>query len=294
MASWKPLVVIALTLVPTGLAAQVDWKQVEQAFGRTGAMLPGDVYRVAFPRADLHVTVNGVVVLPALALGSWVALKQTGDDEAMLMGDLVLLESEIERVIDKLQESGIEQTAVHNHLRHESPHVLYMHIAGGGAPAKLAASVRAALAVTNTPLAPPTAPSAPASTSLDTALIAQTLGYHGRMNGGVYQVAVARAEPVTVGGMDVPPGMGVATAINFQPTAGGKAAVTGDFVLIESEVNPVIRALRSNGIDVTALHSHMLGETPRLFFMHFWGDKDALDLAHGLRAALERMNVKKG
>ncbi len=297
MASWRALA--ALILAPAGLGAQqsfspVDWKQVEQAFGRSGATLPGDVYRVGFPRGDLHVTVGAVVVQPTLALGSWVALKQTGDNEAMLMGDLVLLEGEVERVIDKLREGGIEETALHNHLLHESPHVLYMHVAARGAPVTLAAAVRAALALTKTPLASPASPSAPVARQLDTTAIAQTLEYHGKLNGSVYQIGVPRAELVSLDGMEVPAGMGLATAINFQPTTGGKAAVTGDFVLIASEVNAVIRALRSNGIVVTALHSHMLNETPRLFFMHFWGNGDATHLARGVRAALDKMNVKKG
>jgi Domain of Unknown Function (DUF1259) len=296
MAPQRTLAVIACTLAPTVLPAQqaftpVDWKQVDQAFGRAGAVMAGNVYRVGFPRGDLHVTVGAVAVQPALALGSWVALKQTGQDEAMMMGDLVLLESEVQRVIDKLQEAGIEQTAVHNHLFHESPHVLYMHIAGRGAPAKLAGSVRAALALTGTPLAPPSA-AAPASPP-DTARIAEILGVRGRLNGSVYQVGVPRAESVALDGVEVPASMGVATAINFQSSGGGRAAATGDFVLIESEVNAVLRALRANGIEVTALHSHMLGETPRLFFMHFWGNDDAEHLARGLRAALDKMNVKK-
>src|SRR5437764_885759 len=206
---------------------------------------------------------------------------------------LVLLENEVGPVLGKLQDGGIEQTALHNHLLHESPRVVYMHIAGRGTPARLAAAVRAALVLTTTPLGAPS-PAAPAgSLGIDTAQIGRTLGYHGKVNGGVYQVGVARAERITVDGIDVPPSMGLATAINFQPTGGGKAAITGDFVLIGSEVNPVIRALRDNGIAITALHSHMLTDSPHLFFMHYWANDDALKLAHGLRAALDKMNVKK-
>lgn len=272
--------------------APMDWKPVEQALGRPGTVLPGEVYRIGMPRSDLHVTVGAVGVRPALALGSWLAFKQTSDSDAMVMGDLVLLESEVAPVIDKLQEGGIEQTALHNHLQHESPHVLYMHINGRGFPARLATAIRAALALTATPL--PTAPvtTAPAM-DLDTAQISRILGVSGKANGGVYQVGVPRVETVTVDGAEVPPAMGVATAINFQPTGGGKAAITGDFVLIGSEVSAVARALRANAIEVTAIHSHMLAETPRLFFMHFWANADAPALARGLRAALDRMNVRK-
>lgn len=268
------------------------WRAVDQALGRPGAIQPGDVYKVGFPRTDLHVSVRGVTVKPTLALGSWIAFKQIGDSQAALMGDLVLTEAEVEPVMSKLQESGIEQTAVHNHLLHESPHVLYMHIMGRGRLATLAAAVHAALALTGTPLgAPAAAPATPLG--LDTGMIARTLGFPGKVAGGVYQVGVPRLDTIQVEGMVVPPAMGVATAINFQSTGGGKAAITGDFVLIGSEVNPVLRALRSSGIEVTALHSHMLAEAPRLFFMHFWANADALKLAQGLRAALDKVNVKK-
>ena len=270
-----------------------NWKRVDAALGKPGAIQPDGAYKAGLPRSDLHVSVAGVTVKPALALGSWVALKQVRDSDAMLMGDLVLLENEVGPVLAKLQEGGIEQTALHNHLLHESPHVLYMHIAGRGAPEKLAGAVHAALALTKTPFAPSPAASALPPIGLDTAQIAQALGYHGKVNGGVYQVGVPRAETITVDGVDIPPSMGLATAINFQPLGGGKAAITGDFVLIGPEVNRVIRALHANGIAVTALHSHMLGDAPHLFFMHYWGNDDALKLARGLRAALDKMNVKK-
>lgn len=273
--------------------APIDWKQVDAGLGKSGTLQPDGAYKVGMPRGDLHVTVGAVAVKPALALGSWVALKQVSDTEAMLMGDLVLLESEVGPVLGKLQDGGIEQTALHNHLLHESPRVMYMHIVGHGTPARLAAAVHAALALTPTPFGAPAAAARSATLGIDTAQIAQILSYHGKINGGVYQVGVPRAEKITVDGIDVPPSMGLATAINFQPTGGGKAAITGDFVLIGSEVNPVIRALRDNGIVITALHSHMLTDSPHLFFMHYWANDDALKLAHGLRAALDKMNVKK-
>ena len=287
-----------LLIVPARQQAQqplapIDWKQVDAGLGKSGALQPDGAYKVGMPRGDLHVTAAGVALKPALALGSWVAFKQVNDTEAMLMGDLVLLENEVGPVLAKLQEGGIEQTALHNHLLRESPLVMYMHIGGHGTPAKLAAAVHAGLALTGTPLgAAPAAPPA-AALGIDTAQIAQILGFHGRVNGGVYQVGVPRAETITADGVEVPPSMGLATAINFQPTGGGKAAITGDFVLLGNEVNPVIRALRDNGIAITALHSHMLTDSPHLFFMHYWANDDALKLAHGLRAALDKMNVKK-
>jgi hypothetical protein len=266
---------------------------VDRAFGRPGAMQPGDVQKYSFPRADLRVTAAGVQVKPALALGSWVAFKAMGDTkgEAMAMGDLVLLESEVAPVMSKLQAMGVEQTALHNHLQHESPSVMYLHIEAHGHPVKIAEAVRAALALTGTPSVPPAAAGS-AGFGLDTARLASALGYAGKVTGGVYQVSVPRAEQVRVAGMEIPPAMGVATALNFQPTANGKAAITGDFVLTADEVNPVIRSLREGGIEVTALHSHMLGEEPRLYFMHFWANDEAVKLARTLHAALGHMKVR--
>lgn len=272
-----------------------EWKAVGQALGKEGSMQPGDVYKVSLPRSDLQVTAGGVRLKPALALGSWVAFKRMGD-AAMVMGDLVLTEDEVTPVMTKLQEGGVEQTALHNHVLRESPRVMYMHIGAHGDPVKIARAIHDALALSKTPMTAPSA--APASgdqdLGIDTKQLDQLMGRSGKVNGGVYQFSVPRAETVTDGGMEVPPSMGLATAINFQPTGGGKAAITGDFVLVASEVNPVIRALRDNGMEVTALHSHMLTEQPRLFFMHFWANDDALKLARGLRAALDRMNVAKG
>jgi hypothetical protein len=241
----------------------------------------------------LHITAGGVVVKPALALASWVAFKKMGET-AMVMGDLVLTEDEVMPVMTKLQEGGVMQTALHNHVLHESPRVMYMHISATGDAVKIAKAIHDALSLSKTPF---TAPAAPSNQSqdlgIDTKQLDQIMGQSGKVNGGVYQYSVPRAETVTDNGMEVPPSMGLATAINFQPTGGGKAAITGDFVMIASEVNLVIKALRDNGIEVTALHSHMLDESPRLFFMHFWANDDAQKLARGLRAALDRMNIVK-
>ncbi len=264
-----------------------EWSAVDRALGRPGTLLPGDVHKYTFPRSDLHVRVGSVVVRPALALTGWVAFKGTGS-QAMAMGDLVLLQSEVTPVLTKLQQMGVSETALHNHLLDESPRLMYLHIEASGDPVKVAEALHAALALTRTPPAKPAGGAPKAPFSLDTAGIASILGRHGQINGGVYQVSVPRAVPVRVEGMEVPPSMGVATGINFQPTGGGKAAITGDFVLAPDEVNPVIQALRAAGIGVTALHSHMLTEEPRLFFMHFWANDDALKLARGLRAALDR------
>ncbi len=170
---------------------------------------------------------------------------------------------------------------------------MYMHIGGRGGPVRLAETLHAALALTRTPFGAPAAAPPSGAFGIDTAQIGQILGFHGRVNGGVYQVGVPRAETITVDGVDIPPSMGLATAINFQPMGADKAAITGDFVLIASEVNAVIRALRDNGIGVTAVHSHMLTDNPHLFFLHYWANYDALKLARGLRAALDRMSIRR-
>jgi hypothetical protein len=246
------------------------------------------VHRYGFPRTDLTVTLDGVTIKPALALGGWVAFKPAHGG-AMVMGDLVLLETEINPVMQKLIEGGLEITAVHNHLLRANPATFYMHVGGHGDPARMAAVIRDALGASKTPLATPVAGPPPA-VDLDTTQLDQIIGAKGQANGGVYQFNVPRRDPVNMDGMAVTPPapLGAAIGINFQPIGGGKAAITGDFVLTNDEVNPVIRALRTNGIDVTAVHSHMLDEQPRLFFLHFWAVDDAMKLARGLRAALDK------
>ena len=285
---------VILTSTTAAFAQDIDWQKVDEAFGRKAAVVAGDVHRYGFPRTDLTVTLDGVTIKPALALGGWVAFKAMGG-EVMVMGDLVLLETEIKPVMTKMIENGLEITAVHNHLLRASPATFYMHVGGHGDPVKLATAIHTALTESKTPLAAPAPAAPPPAIDLDTAQLDQIIGVKGQANGGVYQFAVPRRDPVTEGGMALAPvgPLGVATAIGFQPTGGGNAAITGDFVMIASEVNPVIKAMRSGGIEVTALHSHMLVEQPRLFFMHFWANDDAVKLAKALRTALDEMaNVK--
>jgi len=288
---------VVCTLVATGLsmsaaAADGDWDAVAKALGRTGTEMPGGIYRVGLGRSDLKVTLDGVQIRPTLALGSYLAFQKMGS-EAMVMGDLVLLQEEVNPVMKKLVEGGIEITALHNHLLRSSPSTMYMHFLGHGDPVKLATALRTALAESKTPLAAPAAGSPPPPVELDTAAIERTLGAKGTANAGVYGFNIARAETITEDRMPIPIGMGSGIVINFQPTGGGKAAITGDFVLIAKEVDPVLKTLRDNGIEVTALHSHMLEEQPRLFFMHFWANDEAQKLADGLKAALSKVNLKR-
>jgi len=276
----------------TGVSAQGEWDGVAKAIGRPGTEMPGGVYRVGIGRSDLTVTVDGVQIKPALALGSYLAFQKAGK-EAMVMGDLVLLQEEVNPVMKKLLDQGFQITAIHNHLLRATPPVMYMHYMGHGDAAKLAAGVRSALEESKTPLEAPAKPASQPAIDLDTAAIEKTLGAKGNPNGGVLAFGIPRAETIKEHDATIPAAMGMAIVVNFQPTGGGKAAITGDYVLRASEVNPVMKALRDNGIEVTALHSHMLDEQPRLLFMHFWANDDALKLAKGLRAGLDKVDRQK-
>jgi hypothetical protein len=281
------------TALPTlTRAAEIDWKKVDGALGKTAAV-SGEVHRYGLPRSDLHVTLDGVTIKPALALGGWVAFAPM-HDQAMVMGDLVLLETEINPVMTKLLEGGLDVTAVHNHILRASPATFYMHVGGHGDPVKMATVIRSALAASSTPFEAPATTAGPApAVDLDTAKLDQIMGVKGKAAGGVYQFAVPRRDPATESGMQVTGALGGANGINFQPTGNGKAAITGDFLVTGNEVNPLIRALRAGNIEVTAVHSHMLDEQPRMFFIHFWANDDALKLAQGIRTALDTTAVAK-
>jgi hypothetical protein len=291
------LIVGAVLILPIAVAAQgsggaggLDTAKIDQALGRPGQKI-GDVYKVGFPRTDLHVSVHGLAIKPGLALGSWAAF--TGSDEhAMVMGDLVLLEDEVNPVMEKLRASGFEISAVHNHLLDETPRVMYMHYMGHGAASELAASLRAALAVSKTPLEKPAAAAVEEAAPSWVTTVEESLGRKGTLKGGVLSYGVPRADAVTLGGMTIVPAAGVAEAINFQAADTGNVATTGDFVLTAGEVNPVISALEEHHILVTALHSHMLTEEPRLFFMHFWAVGPAQSVAEGIKAALAKVHTK--
>jgi hypothetical protein len=279
-----------LTSMPAR-AADIDWQKVDAALGKTAAV-SGEVHRYGLPRSDLHVTLDGVAIKPALALGGWVAFAPM-HGEAMLMGDLVLLETEITPVMTKLLDGGLDITAIHNHILRASPATFYMHVAGHGDPEKMAASIHSALSsASKTPFDQPATTAGPApAIDLDTAKIDEAMGAKGTANGGVYQFGVPRREPAVESAMPVNAALGGANAVNFQPTGNGKAAITGDFLVTGNEVNPLIRALRAGDIEVTAIHSHMLDEEPRMFFIHFWANDDAVKLAHGVRAALDKTAV---
>ncbi|HKD20046.1 MAG TPA: DUF1259 domain-containing protein [Thermoanaerobaculia bacterium] len=293
----KRLAVSTLFALGLGLAVSLwasppesNWQSVDEVFGFAGKDLPGGVHRFGWGRSDLHVTIGNVTVEPAIALGSWAGFLQAGGS-TVTMGDLVLLDSELDPVIGELQSGGFDILAIHNHLVNESPHVIYLHFHGHGDAAALAKTLKAALAKTKTP-APGKSAAAPTAEQTQTfEKLQAALGRKGTMAGTVLQVGVPRSEAIHDGGIEVPASLGMSTSLNFQ-TVGAEVATSGDFVLIAEEVNPVIRELRAHGIAPTALHSHMLTETPRLFFMHFWGGGSPEKIGEGLKAALAKTASK--
>jgi hypothetical protein len=260
------------------------------ALGRSGQKT-GDVYRLGFPRTDLHVSIDGVEIKPGLALGSWAAFSGN-DNNATVMGDLVLLENELTPVMKKLRAMGFDITAAHNHVLNETPHVMYLHYMGRGKSVELAKSLHAALSESKTPLDKPVPPAPGGESPAFVKTVEDTLGTKGRFAGGVLSFAIPRSAAVTDRGMALTGAQGVGEAINFQEAGPGKVATTGDFVLTAEEVNPVISALEDHDIQVTALHSHMLTEQPRLFFMHFWSVGNTESVAKGIKAALSHVAVK--
>lgn len=283
---------IAVLMLPIAASAQgLDNAKIDQALGRQGQKI-GDVYRVGFPRTDLHVVVQGAAIRPGLALGSWAAFSGT-DETAMVMGDLVLRIDEVNPVMEKLRTAGFEITAVHNHLLDSTPAVIYMHYMGHGPAGQLARSLRDALEISKTPLGNPSAaPAEPASPPDWVKTTEARMGRNGNFRAGVLSFGVPRAEAITVDGVALTPAQGVAESINFQEANAGNVATTGDFVLVAREVNPVISALEQNHIAITALHSHMLTEQPRLFFMHFWAVGKPDSVAEGIRVALSLVATK--
>jgi hypothetical protein len=277
----------AAAQAPAPKPAGLDTAAIDRAIGKTGQPMAGDVYRVAFPRTDLNVTVGSVKVKAGFALGSWAAFKAAAGG-AVAHGDLVLTDTEINPVISALQQHGFEITALHNHLINESPSVMYLHFWGKGDATMLAQSVKDALSKTKTPMSAAPAPAATtgAADDLPADQIQQAIGLKGTVTNGVLGLSQPRPETIQMMGVTLPPSMGMATAINFQSAGNGKVAATGDFVMIADEVNKVARALRQHDIAITALHNHMLHGSPELYFMHFWAVGAPAEVGAGLKEAL--------
>lgn len=284
---------LALSVTTGPVRGDVNWNELEQIFARQASQESEGVRRFAFPRDDIRVSVDGVKVEPGLALVSWLAFRPGADDQTLIMGDLVLTQEEVNPVLERLAETGIDVTALHNHLLHADPLPMYMHVKAQGDAVELAGALSDALGLTGTPSERSQQIGSEPELNLDTATISSVLGREGEVDGSVYKISIPRTEQITVDGTPVPPPMGTAIAINFQSAGDAEAATTGDFVLIAEEVNPVLEALRGHGIQMTALHNHMLEEEPRLFFMHFWGHGEPEELARGLRAALDQVAVQK-
>ena len=280
---------LGVTLLATPVFAQSNAQSlntdgIAKAIGKEG-QLTGEMYRVSFPRSDLTVNVKSVAVKPALALGGWAGFIKSGDT-AVTYGDLVLLEDELNPVISKLEERGLEVSALHNHLLYETPRIMFVHFVGTGNEVEMAKGLRDALALTKTPLASPA--SKPETKPEIAAEIERIIGYPGSMGGDVLHITVPRNNiHVMAMGAMLPGSMGMNTPFNFQ-LDGKNAAISGDFMLLPAELNPVIKALRANGIEVASIHNHLLDNQPSMVFMHFWAYGDAVSLARGLKAALDR------
>lgn len=291
----KNLLFFCFMLFGSYVFCQNDWSAVESVFGKKGTV-QDNVFKISYPRSDLKVKIGDFQVAPGFALGSWIGfismdknmdMNHGSDNQFMMMGDLVLLDTEVPGVLKKLVEENLKITAIHNHLINESPNVKYVHFSGTGEKVKLAEAIKSVLAITSTPLAPP--PSNTQTTNVDWSKVEAILGTTGKHNGILLQYSFPRKEKLKESGMTMPPYIGMATAVNFQKD-GDRAAITGDFVLLADEINPVIKILVENGITPTALHNHMIHDDPRLFMMHFWAIDEPEKLAKTLLQVLTTTN----
>lgn len=284
------IVCISQAIQPDMQNMDTYWQPVEHAIGKNGTMSPDGILKVGLTRTDLNVTIGDVRLNPAMALDSWVAFQRMGDS-TMVMGDLVLTEGEIGPVMDRIVNAGMNVSAIHNTLIGETPHVLDLHIDGQGDPIKMAKTIHDAILLSGTPFNESSyAP--PENNDIDKVHLDRLMGYNSTFVDSLYEYQIPRNEPIMNSGMEIPASLDVATSIKFQPLAGEKAAVTGDFALTANEVSLVVRALNDNGIQVTAIHSHMLTESPRLFYLHFWGTGNAYELAKGLNTAVLKTNSR--
>jgi hypothetical protein len=270
-----------------------SWTAVEQALGMKGTVLPDGVFMVELPRDDIQVSIGDVTLDRPMALHSFMAFMDMGSQGSMVMGDLVLQPHELLAVQGSLLRDGLEITAIHNTLVGETPQVYDVHFGGRGDPVKIASKVRAALESAKVPYRiSGVGQSDFMQSTIDTRSIDAVMGVKGTYEDGIVHYSVPRADKIMEGGMEVPQSMDVATSLKLQPLPGNKVAAAGEYVLLASEVQPVMRALNSAGITITATHTHMLTEEPRLFYLHLWAVGDAVTIAKGLREAIDQTNVK--
>lgn len=292
----QALPVFGLSMFIAGLAIaavpEAQRSKIDQVTGVKGAYTAEeDVYRVNFPRTDVKVAVEGRAMHPFLGLTSWAAFTPHSQTELMVMGDLVLFEDEVNPVMSVALDNGLEVTALHNHFFFDSPRVMFMHIGGSGTAERLATAVARAMdkvkeirSANPRPAGRFSGPAVPETNSISPAAIDGILGVKGQVNAGMYKVSIGRK--ATMHGKSAGNQMGVNTWAAFAGTD-ETAFVDGDFAMLESEVQPVLKALRKAGINIVAIHNHMTHEEPQYIFLHYWGKGPATALAKGLRSALD-------
>jgi hypothetical protein len=287
------LLLAAIVLAPAPFASAQDvpdaYKAVLSSLGKTGDFKDG-VLKVNIPRPDLKVTIKGRAAPTPFGFGGWVALTKGSEGHDVMMGDLVLTEDQVNPVMSALLDNGLEVTALHNHFFWEQPRVFYMHVHGMGAPADLAAKLKPAIGIIDEAVkkAPPAGGAANAST-LDSAALARTIGHAGEQSGPVYKITIGRPDiDLREHGAAINARMGLNTWAAFTGSD-ADAMVAGDVAMLDKEVTPVLKALRSHGIDVVAMHHHMIGTAPAVIFLHYFGTGSAASLAAGVKAALEQL-----
>ena len=272
----------------------LDIASIERITGTKGKENNGE-YKITVPQNDLNIMVDGFRIIPAMGLGTWTAFTPTSGG-AMVMGDIVLTETDLKPVQQEVIRQGLTITAIHNHFVRNHPNVMYMHIGGAGRTDSMAVKVKAVLdKVKETRGVDPASANAPdVSNTLDTAGLNRLLGYRGEMSKGVYKYTIGRPDiNLTEHGVPVSSFLGFNTWAAWQGSP-EQAAVAGDFTMLENEVEGVIKALVEHGIEVVAVHNHMVQEQPRIFFLHYWGIGNAEKLARGLRAALDQTKKYQG
>jgi hypothetical protein len=275
--------------------AQLDTVIIEKVMGIKGKSNNGE-YKITVPQNDLNIEVDGFKIIPAMGLGTWIAFAPTKDG-AMIMGDIILTETDLKPVQQEVIRQGLVITAIHNHFVRNHPNVMYMHIGGSGKTELMAQKAKAVLdkvkEVRGGDPSKGTASSEPVTNTLDTKKLDEILGYKAEMSKGVYKYTIGRPEvKLKEHGTAVTTFLGFNTWAAFQGTP-DHAAVAGDFTMLEDEVAPVIKTLIENGIEVVAVHNHMVHEQPRIFFLHYWGVGNAEQLAQGLKAALDQTGKMK-
>lgn len=274
--------------IPCPPASKLDIQKIEEVTGMTGVEKNGE-YKLTVPQNDLSIIVDGFKIIPPMGLGSWVAFTPCADS-AMVMGDIIVTENDLKPVQEEVIRQGFAITAIHNHFVRNRPNVMYMHIDGKGLVQNLSVSVKAIFDKVKESRGkdPKSTPADSVSNSLNIALLDSIIGHQGEMNKGVYKYTIGRPDvSLQEHGIPVSSFMGFNTWAAWQGTA-EKAAVAGDFAMLEDEVAPVIKALVENGIEVVAVHNHMLHEEPKVFFLHYWGVGPADRLANGFKAALNK------